>query len=148
MVALVGKNKRKGGKLYWSRYNDLIMAASKKHGVDSALIRAVIHTESHFKPRVVSHAGASGLMQLMPFTAKRFGVTDIFDPAQNIDGGTRYLKWLLKHFNNDIRLVTASYNAGENAVKRYKGVPPYKETRHYVKKVKRLMVKYKNNEVI
>jgi len=146
MMALRPKKSRSSGGLYWGKYNNLIMAASKKHGVDSALIRAVIHTESHFKPRVVSHAGASGLMQLMPFTAKRFGVKDIFDPAQNIDGGTRYLKWLLKHFKNDIRLVAAGYNAGENAVKRYKGVPPYKETRHYVKKVQKLMARYNKNE--
>jgi soluble lytic murein transglycosylase-like protein len=87
-------------------------------------------------------------MQLMPFTAKRFGVKKIFDPAQNIDGGTRYLKWLLKRFKGDIRLVTASYNAGENAVKKYGGVPPYKETRHYVKKVKKLMLRYEQSTVI
>lgn len=131
------------GNLY-GKYNDLIEAASLKHGVDAALIRAVIHTESHFKPKVVSRAGASGLMQLMPFTAKRFGVKKIFDPAQNIDGGTRYLKWLLKKFDGKIELVAAGYNAGENAVKRYGGVPPYKETRHYVKKVKRLLKRYGN----
>ena len=140
-------HKRRGlsatGNLY-GKYSDLIEAASLKHGVDAALIRAVIHTESHFKPKVVSRAGASGLMQLMPFTAKRFGVKKIFDPAQNIDGGTRYLKWLLKKFNGKIELVAAGYNAGENAVKRYGGVPPYKETRHYVKKVKRLLKRYRN----
>ena len=103
--------------------------------VSPALVLAVISVESAGQPRALSHAGAQGLMQLMPGTAKRFGVTDSNDPTQNIRGGVAYLDWLLKEFNRDPVLALAGYNAGEGAVEKFQGVPPYEETRGYVPKV-------------
>ena len=120
-------------------YDALIHAASAEHGVRPEFVRAVIQTESHFDARAVSSVGAQGLMQLMPATARRFGVSDSFDPRQNVFGGVRYLRWLLDKFQGDVALASAGYNAGENAVVRYGGVPPYKETQHYVKKVLALL---------
>ena len=111
---------------------DEIAAAN---GVDTYLARAIIQAESAFNYKARSQVGALGLMQLMPATAERFGVLDPFDPRQNITGGCKYLKWLTDHFNGDLAKVVAAYNAGENAVERYKGVPPYRETRAYVPKV-------------
>ena len=119
-------------------YGPLIEQMSKKHSVDSSLIRTIIRVESNFDPDAVSHKGCKGLMQLKPETATRFGVTDILDPSQNIEGGTKFLKFLLDFFKNDISLVAAGYNAGENAVTRWGGIPPYRETRNYVRKVKAL----------
>jgi soluble lytic murein transglycosylase-like protein len=107
--------------------------------VEVALVRAVIQTESQFDPHAVSSVGAQGLMQLMPATARRFGVTDAFDPRQNIFGGTRYLRVLLDMFQGDVVLATAAYNAGEGAVSRYGGVPPYRETQGYVRKIQALL---------
>jgi soluble lytic murein transglycosylase-like protein len=119
-----------------SPYDELILNASEKYGVDADLIRLVIGQESRFKPNARSHKNARGLMQLIPDTAKRFGIKNPFDPKQNIDGGTRYLKWLLERFDGDVKLALAGYNAGENAVKRFGNkVPPYQETRQYVKKI-------------
>jgi hypothetical protein len=118
-----------------NKYQTIIKRISNKYNVDADLVTAVIAAESCFKPKIVSPKGAQGLMQLMPFTAKRFGVNNSFDPMQNIMGGVKYLRFLLRYFNNDIRLAVAAYNAGEGAVNRYKGVPPYKETRNYVIKV-------------
>jgi soluble lytic murein transglycosylase-like protein len=113
-----------------------IRSASQRHGVDEALIRAVIHVESRFDPNAVSHKGATGLMQLMPATARRFGVRDARDPVQNIHGGTHYLRVLLDLFDGDLKLALAGYNAGEGAVLKYKRrVPPYEETREYVQLV-------------
>jgi soluble lytic murein transglycosylase-like protein len=113
-----------------------IDTAGKSNGVDAALIHAVISAESGYNPNAVSRKGASGLMQLMPDTAKRYGVANVFDPAQNIQGGTRYLKDLLAMFNGDLRLAIAGYNAGENAVIRAgRKVPQYTETVAYVPKV-------------
>jgi len=97
----------------------------------------VIKVESDYNPEVVSHAGASGLMQLMPATAARMGVTDVFDPRQSILGGARYLRVLANHFNGDLVLTIAAYNAGEGAVIRYRGIPPYEETQRYVRRVLR-----------
>ncbi len=105
------------------------------NGVDTYLARAIIQAESAFNYRARSHVGAIGLMQLMPATAERFGVLDPFDPRQNIMGGCKYLKWLTDYFNGNLTKVIAAYNAGETAVQRYNGVPPYKETRAYVPKV-------------
>ena len=119
-------------------YTPLIDEASKRHGVDGDLIKTIIRVESNFNPDAVSHKGCKGLMQLLPATATRFGVTDIFDPSQNIEGGTKFLRFLLDAFKNDISLVAAAYNAGENAVTRWGGIPPYRETRDYVRKVKSL----------
>ena len=123
-------------------YDDLIQRTARRHAVDAAFVKAVMHAESGFNPRATSHKGASGLMQLMPATAARFGVRDIYDPGQNVRGGVCYLKYLLARFDNDHRLAAAAYNAGENAVKRYRGVPPYSETRAYVRKVLRLKQHY------
>ena len=120
-----------------------IRAAAARHGVDEAVVRAIIHAESSYNPRAVSRVGAQGLMQLMPATARRFGVTDSFDPAQNIGGGVQYLAWLLKRYQGDLTLAAAGYNAGEGAVDRYKGVPPYNETRRYVERVRVLADRYR-----
>jgi soluble lytic murein transglycosylase-like protein len=120
-----------------------ISAASRRYGVEEAVVRAIIHAESAYRPHVVSPKNAQGLMQLIPATAKRFGVRDAFDPAQNIDGGVQYLAFLLKRYQNDLTLAAAAYNAGEGAVDRFKGVPPYKETRNYVVRVGQLADRYR-----
>ena len=112
------------------------------YGVDPTLVRAVIHAESAFRPDAVSPKGAGGLMQLMPATAARFDVTDRFNPEDNIAGGVAYLALLLDMFQGDRELAVAAYNAGEGAVKRYGGIPPYEETRTYVKRVMQLQAAY------
>mgnify|MGYP006291823431 FL=1 len=118
------------------RYAPIIAAAATRHGVDPSLVHAVIRAESAYRPRAQSHAGACGLMQLMPATAKRFGVRDIWDPEQNIEGGVAYLRFLQDLFAGDIRLALAAYNAGEGAVAKYGNrIPPYRETRAYVRRV-------------
>lgn len=116
-------------------YDKLINDACIKHGVDPLLVKAIIKTESDFDPAAVSVKGAKGLMQLMPATAYDMGINDISDPENNIEGGVKYLKRLMGTFKSDLRLVVAAYNAGENAVIKYKSIPPFKETREYVKKV-------------
>lgn len=128
-------------------YNDEITAAAAQYGVDESIVRAIIHAESAFNPNALSRVGAQGLMQLMPATARRFGVSNAFDPKQNISGGVKYLAWLLKRFNGDLTLAAAGYNAGEGAVARYKGVPPYRETQHYVKRVAILADRYRASPV-
>lgn len=105
------------------------------YGLDPELVLAIIQTESGFDPRARSHKNALGLMQLLPETAARFGVRDPMDPVQNLHGGMAYLRWLLSFFDGDLRLTLAGYNAGERAVERYLGVPPYRETRNYIRKV-------------
>lgn len=116
--------------------DELVSLSAKRNGVDHRLILAVMQQESSFNPRATSYKGARGLMQLMPATASRFGVTDIYDPAQNIEGGARYLRFLLDTFNGDIELALAGYNAGEHAVSRYGNrIPPYRETQDYVRKI-------------
>jgi soluble lytic murein transglycosylase len=119
-------------------YQDLIHATAMRHGVHPDLVTAVIAVESNFNPRAVSVKGAQGLMQLMPDTARRFGVRDPFDPADNLLGGVRYLRHLLDLFEGDLRLALAAYNAGETIVAQLRGIPPYRETRGYVTKVLRL----------
>ncbi len=116
-------------------FEHLIAAASSKYGVSASLIRAVIQAESGYNPQAVSRAGAGGLMQLMPGTAKSLKVSDRFDPSQNVDGGVRYLRFLLDTFKGDVSLALAAYNAGLSKVAKYGGIPPYEETRVYVSRV-------------
>ena len=116
-------------------YRSTVQEISRRYGVDMDLVNAVIRVESNFRPDAVSPKGCLGLMQLHPDTARRFGVRDVFDPVQNIEGGVRYLGFLLDFFQDDLELALAGYNAGENAVVRYGGLPPYPETIDYVKKV-------------
>ncbi|MGR9115234.1 MAG: transglycosylase SLT domain-containing protein [Gammaproteobacteria bacterium] len=119
-----------------AKYSQIISDAASKHKVDEKLLHAVIQAESAYHAQAVSSAGAVGLMQLMPATAKRYGVENRTDPVENVNGGTRYLKDLLKMFNSNLSLAVAAYNAGENAVKKYNNsIPPYPETRNYVKQV-------------
>jgi len=113
----------------------MIFRVAGRHGIDPRFIHAVIWQESKYKPKALSHAGAQGLMQLMPATARRFGCTDPHDMVANIEAGTKYLSWLLKRFNGDVKLALAGYNAGEGAVAKYNGVPPYNETQNYVRKI-------------
>jgi hypothetical protein len=120
-------------------YNHHIEAAATLHRVDIALVRAVMQVESQFDHLAVSTAGAQGLMQLMPDTARRFGVSNSFDPRQNIFGGVAYLRVLLDMFGGDVDLALAGYNAGENAVLKYDGIPPYKETQNYVRKIRGIL---------
>jgi hypothetical protein len=126
-------------------YADLIQEVALQHDLDPALLHAVIRVESAYNPVAVSHKGAVGLMQLMPATAQRFGVSDSTDPRENLNGGAKYLKLLLSLFNADMRLALAAYNAGENAVKRHGNrIPPYRETQHYVSKVLEYYDYYRN----
>ena len=111
----------------------IIFEVGEREGVDPRFIHAVIWQESKYDVNARSHAGAQGLMQLMPATAKRFGCEDMNDPESNIEAGTKYLGWLLKRFDGNVELALAGYNAGEGAVDKYNGVPPYNETRNYVK---------------
>ena len=111
----------------------IIFRVGRQQGVDPRLLHAVIWQESKYKPRAVSHAGAQGLMQLMPATASRFNCQNANDPEANIEAGTKYLRWLLKRFNGDITLALAGYNAGEGSVDKYAGVPPFGETQNYVR---------------
>lgn len=119
-------------------YTPLIQNYSEKYGVDSDLVHAIIQVESNFDASAVSSKDCKGLMQLHPDTADRFGVNDVFDPADNIEGGVRYLSYLIDFFDRDIDHVLAAYNAGENAVVRHRGIPPYSETKNYVRKVRNL----------
>ncbi|HYO78111.1 MAG TPA: lytic transglycosylase domain-containing protein [Thermoanaerobaculia bacterium] len=134
--------------LFKSSYNDIIIDAARQFDVDAALVSAVIKAESDYNPRIVSHKGARGLMQLMPATAKRFGVTNSFDPKENIYGGTRYLRWLLKKFNGNADLAVAAYNAGEGNIAKYDGVPPFRETVNDINRIAKHIRKAIETEVI
>lgn len=117
------------------RYDSLIAEAASLYQLPEHFLRAVMRVESNFNPDVVSHAGAMGLMQLMPRTARSMGVADPFEPRQNVLGGARYLRILANRFNGDLILTVAAYNAGEGAVQKYNGIPPYEETQRYVRRV-------------
>ena len=127
-------------------FNEAIEAAADVYAVDDALIRAIIHAESAYQPDALSPKGAQGLMQLMPATQEELQVVDVFDPVSNIEGGTLYLSRLLEQFDQSVELATAAYNAGPGAVREYGGVPPYKETREYVRRVKILYRRYRSTE--
>ena len=121
-----------------SSWEEAIQRTASRHQVDPDLVRAIVRVESNFNPYAVSSRGASGLMQLVPATARRFGVTNTFDPNANLDGGVRYLKYLMNMFGGDLQLSLAAYNAGENAVGRHNGVPPFPETQGYLRKISML----------
>jgi soluble lytic murein transglycosylase-like protein len=118
-------------------FGEQIFAAAERHQVNPELVAALVRAESAFDPRAVSHKGAGGLMQLMPATARRFGLSEAerFDPERNLEAGTRYLRWLLDRFEGDVARALAAYNAGEGTVDRYGGVPPYRETRTYIRRI-------------
>jgi soluble lytic murein transglycosylase-like protein len=123
-------------------YDRLIAHSAARQKVNKALVKAIIHAESGFNPYATSDKGACGLMQLMPGTAEKYGVSNLYDPEQNIRAGVRHLKYLLRRFRNNTRLAVAAYNAGEKAVRRYRGIPPYTETRRYVTRVLRYKRRY------
>lgn len=122
----------------YNRYRDIIEYCSRKYGISTKFIHSVISVESNYNPKSVSHKGAVGLMQLMPETAKYYGVKDIYDAKQNIEGGVKYLKDLIKVYNGRTDLILAAYNAGQEAIKKYNGIPPYPETKRFIQKVNRI----------
>lgn len=126
-----------------SKFDEMIRSQAQEQSLEPALVKAVVHAESMFDPSATSNKGAMGLMQLMPATARRMGVTDAYHPEQNLAGGTRYLRWLLNRYEGNLRLAVAAYNAGEGAVDEFKGVPPYSETVEYVKRVMGLLAIYR-----
>ena len=130
-------------RLFVDNFKEIISSGARRHGLRESLVRAVIHVESAFNPRAVSPRGARGLMQLMPSRAALLGVKDSFHPEQNVEGGTKHLATLLRRYDHDIRRALAAYNAGEGAVDRYGGIPPYRETQDYVRKVIELESRYR-----
>ena len=130
-----------------AEYEQLIKSCSEKYGVNQSLVKAVIHAESGYDPNAVSRKGASGLMQLMPETAKSLKVADRFNPKDNVDGGVKYLKFLLDTFRGDVSLAVAAYNAGLTKVAKYGGIPPYNETRTYVDRVLSYMKSYQESGI-
>jgi soluble lytic murein transglycosylase-like protein len=126
-----------------SRYDPIIHEYAVRYAVDPALVKAVMRTESGFRERSESPSGARGLMQVMPRTGRAYGARDLYDPEQNVRAGVRHLRYLLERHDNDPRLAVAAYNAGSSVVERYGGVPPYRETRHYVARVMRLLHRYR-----
>jgi len=140
ILVLTNKPSKTKSKIVYKKfnnYNEIVDKISKKYNVPLSLIHQIILVESNYNPNAVSPKGAIGLMQLMPETAERYGVKDPFDPIQNIEGGVKYLKDLIKLYKGKTDLVLAAYNAGQEAVKKYGGIPPFPETRRYIEKVKR-----------
>ncbi|MCB0320870.1 MAG: lytic transglycosylase domain-containing protein, partial [Bdellovibrionales bacterium] len=133
-------------RLYPDKFDSIIRSAAQRHGVDHCLVRAVVHAESGFNPEAVSPKGALGLMQIMPFNLRTLGIRDPFDPVENIGGGTKFLGQLLDRYRGDVRFALAAYNAGAEAVSKYKGIPPYTETQNYVRRVESLWRRYQKNE--
>ena len=125
-------------------FHPIILQEASRHEVDPALVKAIIMAESGYNPNAISKKGAKGLMQLMPSTAQALGVEDAFNPEQNISGGVRYFKQLVNRFDGDVKLALAAYNAGSKNVRHYQGVPPYKATRYYIKKVFKYYELYKD----
>ena len=130
-----------------AEYEQLIKSCSEKYGVNQSLVKAVIHAESGYNQNAVSRKGAGGLMQLMPETAKSLNVADRFNPRDNVDGGVKYLRFLLDTFRGDVSLAVAAYNAGLNKVAKYGGIPPYNETRTYVDRVLSYMKSYQESGI-
>jgi len=131
-----------------AKVDGFIIESGLRNGVDPVLLYAQMHQESSFKRGAISPKGARGLMQLMPGTAARFGVTNIFDPRQNIEGGARYMRFLLDHFNGDVALALAGYNAGEGAVLKYgRRIPPYRETQDYVRRISQRYLRMRDGEM-
>jgi soluble lytic murein transglycosylase-like protein len=128
-----------------AEYDQIIASCATKYGVNQCLIKAVIHAESGYNPNAVSRKGASGLMQLMPGTARSLKVSNSFDPKDHVEGGVKYLRFLLDTFRGDVPLAVAAYNAGLNKVAKYGGIPPYNETRTYVNRVLSYMQSYQAN---
>lgn len=128
-----------------AEYEQIISSCASKYGVNPSLIKAVIHAESGYNPNAISRKGASGLMQLMPGTARSLHVSNSFDPKDNVEGGVKYLRFLLDTFRGDVPLAVAAYNAGLNKVAKYGGIPPYNETRTYVNRVLSYMQSYQAN---
>lgn len=126
-----------GEKVFNKKYNSIIHSIARRYRIPSLLIQSIIYAESHYNHRAVSPKGAQGLMQLMPETAKRYGVKNVFDPMENIEGGVKYLKDLMENFNSHTNLVLAAYNAGEIAVDKHNGIPPYPETINFIQNVKK-----------
>jgi len=139
------KIKRIQQRVSTKKYDDIIKKAQKRYGVEFSLIKAVIQVESGFNPKAVSKKGAKGLMQIMPGNYKNLSVKDPFNPSQNIMGGTLYLQRLLKRYKNKLPLALAAYNAGPQAVDKYKRIPPFKETQNYVRKVMETYSRYKQS---
>ena len=131
-----------GGEYTWGldqkgeKYDFIIRTMANKYRIDPKLVHSIIRAESDYNPQAVSSKGAVGLMQLMPSTAKAYGVKDLYDPIENIEGGVKYLNDLIRTYQQDHELILAAYNAGQDAVKKYKGVPPYPETVAYIQRVK------------
>ena len=119
-----------------TKYDSIIRSIAANYGLEPTLIHSIIRTESNYDPDAVSPKGAMGLMQLMPETAKRYGVRDLYNPRENIEGGVKYLKYLMDLYNRKTDYVLAAYNAGHNAIKKYGGIPPFPETRRFIEKVK------------
>lgn len=136
------RGRQVGGRLFKTEFREILRACAARHALPESLVRAVIHVESAFNPKAISPKGAMGLMQLMPQTAKALGVKKPFDPADNVAGGTKHLASLIERYNKNIKLALAAYNAGEEAVNRYGGVPPFSETQNYVREVTRLFGLY------